>query len=346
MDPRRARALIAITLVSPPDGDFRQLLATLLLLISQQPPTPITNIRNRLFGSLENHWMGRDVFSKFAEHPYEFFEITGETPELLLDILTNITPELQRENRPHILSPRNRVMLFMIWLRSYPSLSVLSLLFEISVATVGNELNKMRCIMWNIYANQIVWPSQQEWQSMRGHWSKLPDAVGAIDGTSHRIYRPGIEPQALYFSGHRHTHCVHTMVIIDNHGILRYVRSGFPGHQNDAQVLTHLPDIGPNMELEFPNNCVLLADKIFPNVYPFTTPYRHQQILQRNQHQQRKCRKFNRILSSYRVKVEHAIRGMKIYRVIGMLWRHPRWYISSVVDICAALAVRRQTLFQ
>jgi hypothetical protein len=40
----------------------------------------------------------------------------------------------------------------------------------------------------------------------RGSWTKFESAVGAIDGTSTEIYRPQIEPQELYFSGHRHFH--------------------------------------------------------------------------------------------------------------------------------------------
>ena len=37
----------------------------------------------------------------------------------------------------------------------------------------------------------LVWPTEEDWRSMLGVWTKLPMAVGAIDGSSHRIYRPG-----------------------------------------------------------------------------------------------------------------------------------------------------------
>jgi hypothetical protein len=43
----------------------------------------------------------------------------------------------------------------------------------------------------------------QEWTNFQGRWQKLPFAVGAIDGTSTEIYRPGIEPQEHYYSGNR-----------------------------------------------------------------------------------------------------------------------------------------------
>lgn len=103
-------------------------------------------------------------------------------------ILNDISPVLRRErSREHSPSPRNRLMLFLIWLRSYPSLCFLSVMFDVSSSTVENELNSMRWVMWNAYARNVRWPPREEWEGLRGLWPKLPDAVGAIDDTSHRI---------------------------------------------------------------------------------------------------------------------------------------------------------------
>ncbi|PJE78094.1 hypothetical protein CI610_02977 [invertebrate metagenome] len=106
----------------------------------------------------------------------------------MMDMMRDVSPGFRREaNHVHCLSPPNRLFMFLIWLRSYPSVHFLSLLFDISSSTVSRELNAIRTIMWDIYADTIVWPTPQEWLDMRGNWSDLPDAVGAIDGTSHRI---------------------------------------------------------------------------------------------------------------------------------------------------------------
>ena len=50
---------------------------------------------------------------------------------------------------------------------------------------------------------------------MRGRWRDMPSVVGMIDPTSHRIYKPMTERESLYYSGHRHFHCVHTQVVVD-----------------------------------------------------------------------------------------------------------------------------------
>jgi hypothetical protein len=111
---------------------------------------------------------------------------------------------------------------------------------------------------------------------MRGVWSKLPFALGAIDCTSHEIYRPGNEPQEQYYSGHRCYHAIHTQIIVDVHGDIRYVESGFLGHANDAQQFGLMRQVGN--DLLFPEECYLLGDKIYPNRGPVLTPYTSSQI--------------------------------------------------------------------
>ena len=123
-----------------------------------------------------------------------------------------------------------------------------------------------------LYAGSVRWSIAEEWTSMTGKWSDMSSIIGMIDATSHRIYRPLTERETLYYSGHRHYHCVHTQVIIDRERVLRYVKTGFKGHNNDAVTFRLLPTIGPNAGLQFPADTYLLADKIYPSRYPIITP--------------------------------------------------------------------------
>ena len=51
----------------------------------------------------------------------------------------------------------------------------------------------------------LLWPTLEEWSNLRSNWNKFEMAVGAIDGTSHEIYRPS-ENQEQFYSGYR---CYH-----------------------------------------------------------------------------------------------------------------------------------------
>ena len=156
-------------------------------------------------------------------------------------------------------------MLYMMWLRSYPSYHVLSLIFKISVSGIQREIDMCIPVFHRAFGFYVQWPNLNEWREKRGIWPKLQAAVGAIDGTSIEIYRPQVEPQEIYFSGHRHFHAIHTQVVIDNTGTICYIESGFLGHQNDAQQFMLMRQIGHDPALPFPQDCVLLADKIYPD---------------------------------------------------------------------------------
>jgi hypothetical protein len=152
-----------------------------------------------------------------------------------------------------------------------------------------------------------------------------------------------IEPQQHYYSGHRHYHAIHSQVVIDNTGEIRHIECGFLGHQHDAQQFRLMRQIG--QDLPFSQNCVLLGDKIYPNGHPVITPFTQAQIRRKPDRLQRKCRKFNRTLSEYRVLVEHLVGELKCYKVIGTVWRHPRTKLKRVAEICAGLVCRRRQLF-
>jgi len=124
----------------------------------------------------------------------------------------------------------------------------------------------------------VQWPTINEWREKQSSWTKLESAVGVIDSTSTEIYHPQIEPQELNFSGHRHFHAIHTQVVIENSGCICYAEARFLGHQNDAKQFTMMQQIGVNGPLHFPEDCVLLADKIYPNRHPTVTLFTTQQI--------------------------------------------------------------------
>ena len=82
----------------------------------------------------------------------------------------------------------------------------------VNVTVVGTEITSLLPVICEKLDHFLTWPTEEDCLSRQGIWTKLPLAVGAIDGTSHRIYIPEVEPQELYYLGHRHFHCLHTHV--------------------------------------------------------------------------------------------------------------------------------------
>ena len=150
-----------------------------------------------------------------------------------------------------------------------------------------------------------------------------------------------------FYSGHRHFHLLNTQLICDNTGHIRFLQTGFLGGMHDSQAFRLMEPVGPGQVLDLPNGVVLLADKGYPDNVPLLTPFRQAQICaMRNNRERRWARKFNRELARKRVRVEHIFKQIKDFKCTSSIWRHPRWFLASVIEVCTFLTERRITLFQ
>ena len=126
-----------------------------------------------------------------SSHGYQFFLVTGETPETFLDLLKSLRIS---SHKTHQLSPRNRVLLALMWLRTYPTYMMLSSLFDIFVSSVRVEIRLLTPIFHLRLKKFVVWPDNRKRGYHECTWNKIPDTIGAINGTSHKINRPINEP--------------------------------------------------------------------------------------------------------------------------------------------------------
>jgi hypothetical protein len=142
--------------------EYLRLLQILLVMIRPYP-APLLNIRHRISNGQIENWDGCDSFSDFLSHRYSFYLATGETPESLLR-LTRTTRHLflNETGRNYTIVPVNRVMWFMMWLRFYPSYHNLALIFNVSLATVHNEINECIPIIKRALERFIQWPTKNE----------------------------------------------------------------------------------------------------------------------------------------------------------------------------------------
>ena len=334
---------------------LRLLLPGLLLLATMLAP-PRTGealpIMYRLDPTFRGfRFTGRDFFSTIESQRYLFWLNTGELPETLAELVEDVSRDLSQRNRNghprqrrrrSKLNFTNQVLLTIMWLRKYHCLSTLALIFDVSPSTVSATIHLVIPVLWRYFQN----PTMGEWNALRGNWRSFPNAVGCIDGTPHEIYRPEAEPQAEFYSGHRHYHLLNTQLIVDNLGNIVFLQAGFLGAMNDAGNFNLMERIGPGTRYDMPGNLVLLADKGYADVPPLLTPFRAAQIRRLGRLDRQRARRFNRRLSKCRVIIEHTIKYMKSYRAVGSIWRHPRWFQPVVVELCTFLAQRHVVLFE
>ena len=266
-----------LTTISPPlvcraqrqEEVTRLVVPFLLLLVVLQIPTPdeLLPLMQRLDPSFHGYnFRGRNVFEDVENQRYLFWLNTGELPQTMLAITAKISRNLlqvtrrggnrQRTGR-FKLNDINMVLLTFMWIRKYPCLDTLALLFDVSPSTVSNIIHSVVPVLWRFFHNQVLWPSIEEWNALRGNWPSFPDAVGCIDGTPHKIFRPQVEPQRQFYSGHRHYHLMNTQLIVDNVGNIVFLQAGFLGAQNDAVNYLLMERIGPGTNHDMPPSAVI-----------------------------------------------------------------------------------------
>ena len=327
-------------------------MAFFLLLVTFQIPSPayLVPVMQRLDPDFHGHnFVGRDLFQTIENQRYLFWLNTGELPESMLDIGVKISGNLnrittrggvRRKIGRYKLSNLNKVLLTFIWIRKYPCIDTLALLFDVSSSNVSNIIHHVVPALWRHFHNQISWPTIEEWNTLRGNWVSFPNAVGCIDGTPREIYRPQVELQRKFYSGHRLYHLMNTQIIVDNLGNIVFLQAGCLGGQNGAANFLLMERIGPGTDHDMPVGALLLADQGYADTPPLLTPFRKAQIRTLAIPDKRRARRFNRRPSRCRIVVEHSIKHLKTYAAVGSLWRHPRWFQPVVVELATFLAQR------
>ena len=272
--------------------DLLQIFGVILLFLASIPDPIFPLVPQKIMQRLDPHFhvfpfTGRNVFIDYANQRHLFWLNTGELPETMAHITAGISVELSRLNirgrmrqrrRNTKISNINKVLLVFLWLRKYLCLDTLALMFDISPSTISSMIDRVVPILWRYFQDQVYWPGLADWNSLRGNWRYFPNAVGCIDGTPHEIYRPQVEDQREFFSGHRHYHIMNTQLIVDNNGNIVFLQAGFPGSLNDAANYNLMTNIGPGTHYDMPAGVVLLADKGYGDVPPLLTPFRAVQI--------------------------------------------------------------------
>ena len=122
------------------------------------------------------------------------------------ELVRDLTPTLNQLNvhgvprmrlRRQNLNLTNQILLVLIWLRKYPHIDTLALLFGVDPSSIVRMIYKILPELWRHFHNQITWANNLEWINMMGNWPEFPGAVGSIDSTPHEIYRPNGTAKAV-----------------------------------------------------------------------------------------------------------------------------------------------------
>ncbi len=116
-----------------------------------------------------------DVWARLEMNWEDFWWMTDELPPSLTALCNRLAPALNRHIRNRgwvparrIMSTRNRLLLVFIWMRRYPTLSYLAVMFGINPSTAVRIIHHVIPILHqHLVPRFIRWPTHAEWKTRR-----------------------------------------------------------------------------------------------------------------------------------------------------------------------------------
>ena len=293
------------------------------------------------------------IYDKLRRRPAAFRSLTGLSveefdvlyDELAAKIDSYDESRLQRRARKRALGAggqyqhdaRNRLLMAMIWLRTYPTYEVLGFLFDLHKSNIGRNLETLLAVLRDALGDEIEWPDKTRRQrKMADFMQDFPDVAAIVDATEQPTQRPqDQEHQKAPYSGKKKRHTLKTQLVVGPDGELMDVSDTVPGAQHD-KTLYDESGVGDYLD----EDEAMMGDAGYqgiqhehPAVLPYKKPKGEELTKEQKEH--------NRRLSRIRVVIENTIAQIKTFRVMAEVYRHARENYNDTFRIVAVLVNRR-----
>lgn len=212
----------------------------------------------------------------------------------------------------HLKTAQDKLFFILFYLKTYPTFDVLAFFSNKSRGRSCEAVHTYLYILEKTLGRKIVLP-ERKITSVEEFIRKFPDVKDAfVDGTERRMQRPKSPKQnKRHYSGKKKGHTRKNIVVADDKKRILLVSPTKSGRRHDKRLadrihlLNHIPD-----------DVGVWADSGFQGIQAM---HPHTLVAKRgrkNHPLTQSEKRENRVISSFRIVVEHAIGGMKRYRVM------------------------------
>lgn len=220
----------------------------------------------------------------------------------------------------------------MKYLKEYPLQESIALSFGISQATANKEIHFLSHVLYETLKH--IGHSAQRIAENLLHKLEIENfQIHIIDATERRINRPkDPEGQKHFYSGKKKCHTVKNIFIVgENDRQIKYLGLTHEGKKHDKKIAS-------DEALAFPKNSVLMQDSGFQGYAPKNTETIQPKKKPKGKELTDEEKSVNRIISGFRVIVEHVISGVKRCRIVKDVFRNTKeGFDDVVIDISCAL---------
>jgi len=275
---------------------------------------------------------------RVLQYPRLMLALTGLTPEEFLALLPAFETLLQsrkkdayyrnpkRERKPgggrkgFLKSPRDKLFFILFYYKCYPTYDVVSFLWDCNRANAFRRQRAQTKLLEATLKRKLVLPKRQL-RNVEEFFEAFPEAKEVfLDGTERPIQRPqNTERQKANYSGKKKRHTRKNLIMSDRKKRIGFLSKTVEGKQHDFSILKGLglPECIPKQVKQR----VDLGFQGYQTQYPehsISMPARKP----RTRELSRTVQEQNARKSRIRVLVEHAIGGVKRFRITTDVFRN------------------------
>jgi hypothetical protein len=265
------------------------------------------------------------TYRKIKKRPTTFNRLFGVSVDQFEEILEKVTPvweqkvikNYKRPGRHHKLELCDRVLMLLLYYRTYTTQIFIGFLFNLDDSRVCRLIRVLEPILASvIHLEKSKKLSQEEVESLM------------IDATEQPIERPK-KGQKSYYSGKKKRHTLKNEIRITPKGRIVHVSKSRAGSSHDFTLYKEGPPVPKETRLYVDSGYQGL-DKLHAQT---ELPYKKTKTTELDAEE----KEYNRALSRYRVVVEHIIGDLKTFRILSDRFRNKRKRHNLKFNIIAGI---------
>ena len=282
-----------------------------------------------------------DIIPNYDDNVFRsHFRMYRGTVEILVGLLGRCPeiPTQQERGRPPIAVEKQ--LLITLWVLGNPEvIRSVSDRFNVTKSSVHRVVRRVsRAILNNFAGKFICWPRGERARDVMKKMSEnngLPGCIGIIDGIHIPIKAPRHNPEQ--YVNRKRFHSIQLQGVCDAKRLFTDVYCAFPGSVHDARVCPLYQDAEKDQSNVFSDGTYIIGDVAYPLKTWLITGFKNTGNLSYRH------RRFNYMLSSKRMKIEHTFgllkgrfRKLKVIMDIDKVEDIPLLVISACVlhNIC------------
>jgi hypothetical protein len=286
--------------------------------------------------------------TKYVKDPRMVRAILGLSYQTFQDLVPSFENALHvaAKNKPHRIravgggrrgvlpDARSKLFFVLFYLKTYPTFDVLSFLFGKQRSRACEDIHTLLPLLEKVLGHELVLPIRQM-RSVEEFLERFPEVKDIFpDGTERRIEHPKDEKRnRRMYSGKKKAHTRKHIVVADEKKRILILTPAKPGRRHDKRALD-----GRMIVEQIPASVGIWTDSGFqgihkqhPNVHVPKRGSKKKPLTKLDKEQ-------NHIIASFRVVAEHAIGGMKRFRIMRDVLRNKIGSFDERISrICAGL---------